>query len=961
MLPTTTFRRTRAFYASLGSALIALLALTACSGSDGKNGTDGQNAVPPLTQGDQLPGFAVDITSVTGGTGPGGNLKVGDKPKVNFTVQNATTGESIPPTEWAFGEVLFSGPTSNYQLIVDQSDLAATVKTNNDGSFTYQLPAIPAQVPDQLNFTGMAEGDLKYQTWLVGQNLPDGTYTVAISARKDYEVQIDGNPSIVERDAGTDTMDVLFGAATVLEPREIVSDAVCSRCHGVVRAHGENRYSVKNCVLCHTSGAEDPNPANVPADNPGTPGRAIKFSTMIHKIHNGHALPSVNGIGVKTDGSRDYTVTPVKNQIVGYRNSVHDFSDVFFPPWPGTIGMRGMPRDSDYSDPATNKSAQSATQTGVFNCVQCHGDPDGPGGVEPPAQGAEVYQNPTRDNCIQCHDDWNPELPYQDNVANMPPVANDGGCANCHVPSGNEISVMDAHIHPMLKQDPYTIGLTASIDAVRDVNGNADGKLDPGESVEVDMTIADRNGAAVDPTVLEGFAFDMDGPRAGPNSIYYFESRSGWFYGSGPMFTLRVPDNRLWEEGTTVVAASTATEGVTVDRVVTGPIQDLGAATVANTYARTINPGSSAADVPLAAAAAQNQGYVTVAPAAVLGFTAGDIVRIDPNDGTHPAYYAVASSLDAATGTIELTDLSVSGVRFRRVGSQPAFGLTTSSVIRPVGPTSALGTITVTAVNPATNTVTLGADPGTDAVLISYVTDYTVPTNYPGSPLSGSPVNLAAGEWTGLPLVAGGYEMRFYAWRRFYVDPTGAITMTAPASTNSNTDYAESTPPTTAAITVGDSSESGYSSPIPATETCYSCHTDLQFHSGVGTRHGFDTCLMCHGQGGAEGGGQSVEFRSLIHSVHADAFPWFEGGIADCESCHGAGSDSWKEPVPRDYPGATGAEMQDASWNIVCTSCHSDTATAAHAQTNTSGGLEACATCHGPDRPWAVEVMHSAR
>ncbi len=96
---------------------------------------------------------------------------------------------------------------------------------------------------------------------------------------------------------------------------------------------------------------------------------------------------------------------------------------------------------------------------------------------------------------------------------NMPPTSNDGGCTQCHIPEGNALSVKDAHVHPMRKQDPFTLGLTASLDAVRDVN-------------------------AVDPSVPEGFAFGMDGPAAGQNSIYCFESRSGWFHCTGPTFTL---------------------------------------------------------------------------------------------------------------------------------------------------------------------------------------------------------------------------------------------------------------------------------------------------------------------------------------------------------------------------------------------------------------------------------------
>ena len=48
--------------------------------------------------------------------------------------------------------------------------------------------------------------------------------------------------------------------------------------------------------------------------------------------------------------------------------------------------------------------------------------------------------------------------------------------------------------------------------------------------------------------------------------------------------------------------------------------------------------------------------------------------------------------------------------------------------------------------------------------------------------------------------------------------------------------------------------------------------------------------------------------------------------------------------------------IQDA-----CLSCHDDPSTAAHAATNTApGGAEACATCHGEGRAFAVSTVHAA-
>lgn len=93
----------------------------------------------------------------------------------------------------------------------------------------------------------------------------------------------------------------------VTAKRDIVTTAGCNACHVKLEAHGGARREVGLCIMCHTdTHSVDPESGNT-----------VDFKVMIHNIHAGPKLQSV-------DAGTPY-------RIIGYMNSVNDYSDVEFP------------------------------------------------------------------------------------------------------------------------------------------------------------------------------------------------------------------------------------------------------------------------------------------------------------------------------------------------------------------------------------------------------------------------------------------------------------------------------------------------------------------------------------------------------------------------------------------------------------------------------------------------------
>src|SRR5579871_2807000 len=200
----------------------------------------------------------------------------------------------------------------------------------------------------------------------------------------------------------SNTFNFVPNGASVTVVRDVIRDASCNRCHDNLAFHGGSRVGIATCVLCHTPQTSDPGSGNT-----------LDFPVMIHSIHYGSGLPSVRA-------GKPY-------QIIGFQNSVNDWSDVVFPADPGAnLGKNFV----------TNAAL---VNSGVRRCEVCHEQTTGA------TQATAYMTSPNRAACGACHNDVN--FATGQNHVNLP-QPDDNQCKMCHVPQGEleyDASIMGAH------------------------------------------------------------------------------------------------------------------------------------------------------------------------------------------------------------------------------------------------------------------------------------------------------------------------------------------------------------------------------------------------------------------------------------------------------------------------------------------------------------------------------------
>ncbi|MBI2922886.1 MAG: hypothetical protein HYY18_17670 [Planctomycetes bacterium] len=1079
-------RALRRFLTTPAALALILIAIAGCRRpKDGDsyygNGSSSPPVVEPsdteLTDAEDLPGLNFNVLGVEGGSGDDGNFQAGDSISVNFTVTR-NDGSALSITEVDRFEAHVSGPTFNYQRVIAKinvipsiGEIPGEIQFNDDGSYTYEFPPLPDDYIDPPNYTGANPTDV-----LSGTPLLSGTYTVVLIAYKNYTWGTQ-----LTKDVANTTYDFLFGDVSVLEPREVVTQANCASCHDDLQHHtrglpgGGRRKDVKTCVTCHVAGAEDWNDPTIAG---GTPGASVDFKVMIHKIHNSAHLPSVLGIGTDpTDGSRDYMVAPAVYELVSDELEVTEY-EVGFPVWPNL--NVAMPRDYGYTiseDAATTqlttgvfpyvsptalngrtwRQNDDSTRTGVTACHKCHGDPDEAGPLPEPAQGDLHETQPSRRACGSCHDDVDFSGSYRSNMKTMPPQATDSDCITCHVGGADPLlDIETAHEHPLLDTDLMPAGRQGINVEIVDIDpdgvpGNL--YLQPGMKMEITFTVKDDAGDDIGVTVpgtgytpapnpwpfpwgadqsgfWTTFSCVVTGPTENGQVLNYIQIPcnhpvfAGGVPPVGGEYTMYVPGLALYERIGVATAGldafTTALDNHLNLRYASPPAADntgLAPTIISSRAAGTVATGT----VVTATVLDQNWlDWSATVPAAGTTWVKGDYVCV--GDGLGNEEYL----------RVQYVQADINGTLNDRLWFTSTYSLNTITAVGSYGPwlrfAHAAGEATneVTVTNLASTTWTLGgalmstiteAGAGWTAgatILASYTGDWECPSTYPSTYNSSPDLTETAGKWEGKRVAPGTY--RIGVWTRYpwnYPTPDIASYTRPPGDTGypfEQNSYPITSPPGNAyfwvnnpvlnAVPYGLSKPSEiepYEIIAESGETCYACHNDIWFHGG--SRRGFDTCILCHGNAGTEDSAQyrfgapimpstgaTINFRTMLHKIHHGkdlengdtyyitgysggagyfdeiAFPTMPDRTKHCAKCHGKPEleedlGTWEVPKNRNHP--TDQVLPVREYKMACNTCHDSGDATAHIDLMTSpAGEESCGTCHGPDATYSIGIMH---
>ncbi len=330
---------------------------------------------------------ALDVTTATAITGTVTSVAISGPPVVKFKLadENGVPLKGLPAADlnWMVAQL---APGQNGTSSQWNSYLYHTVTPSGCPSGVAACDTTPTV---QTSSENAASGALV--------DNGDGTYQYTFQTDITKVAKVVYNATLTHRIAffidglapannGSYTFQPSTGATTGIFSREIVELSTCDNCHTNLSEHGGLMVEVQACVVCHTPQNSDPYSGNT-----------LDFKQMVHKIHTGNTLPSIQ----TPTGPNTTPTLGIGYWISGYMKSLSNFNTLLYP------------QDRR-------------------NCTTCHAQ-----NIPAATQATNYYTVPTAEACGACHDNVNFATGLNhDAAAGMDGiVADDSQCTTCHGPN----------------------------------------------------------------------------------------------------------------------------------------------------------------------------------------------------------------------------------------------------------------------------------------------------------------------------------------------------------------------------------------------------------------------------------------------------------------------------------------------------------------------------------------------
>jgi OmcA/MtrC family decaheme c-type cytochrome len=336
----------------------------------------------------------MEIGSATSIVGTITRVTVGGPPVVEFQLADANgvplKGLTTSNISFAVAQLVpgLNGTASQWKSYI--------YKTVNPGACPAGVPACATASQTQAateagtNGTLVDNGDGTYQYTFKTDitQVPGVVYNANLTHRVAFQFS-----GLAQGNNGAYTFQPSTGATTGIFSREIIAISTCNNCHTMLKEHGGGRVEAQYCVMCHNPGTTDPETGNT-----------LDMTVMIHKIHSGMTLPSI-----QTSGGVNTTPTlGIGYWIVGNKQSLNNFNTVLYP-------------------------------QDTRNCETCHVQ-----GTATLPDAANYNTVPTTKACGACHDTVN-FATGANHASGI--VADDSQCTSCHKATGG-LSAVSKHAIP---------------------------------------------------------------------------------------------------------------------------------------------------------------------------------------------------------------------------------------------------------------------------------------------------------------------------------------------------------------------------------------------------------------------------------------------------------------------------------------------------------------------------------